>query len=120
MSFENFITTSSKNTFTKNDKIEVSFALKNTGPVAGSEVAQVYVRDIKSSHPRPVKELKGFTKVILQPEEQKYVTVTLDKSAFSYWNPDTKAWYAEPGEFKILVGAASDDVRLEESVVLSE
>lgn len=108
----------SASSFTANDTVEVSFALTNTGNLAGREIAQIYVQDVDSSHPRPFKELKGFAKVALQAGEQKNVAIMLSKSAFSYWNPEMKAWYAEPGEFKILVGSASDKTLLEETVLL--
>lgn len=90
----------------------VTFTLKNISKKAGKEVAQVYVRNIESSLKRPYKELKGFTKVELNPGESKKVTIKLDKRAFMFYNPDKKDWVAEPGKFEILVGASSKDIRL--------
>lgn len=108
----------SKSKFSENDKITVSFMLKNTGIVDGTETAQLYVHDVESSHPRPVKELKGFRKIWLAAGEAKKVTIDLDKSAFSYWNPDVKQWFAETGEFEILVGSASDKILLKKNITL--
>lgn len=105
-------------TFTGNDQIKVSFTLKNAGMVDGAEIAQVYIQDIESSYPRPLKELKGFDKIFLKAGEKKEVNINLDRTSFSYWNPDQKQWYAEPGKFKILVGSASDNILLEQNIIL--
>ena len=99
-------------------KERIRFAVKNSGPVDGAEIVQVYIQDMESSHPRPVKELKGFEKIPLKAGEEKVVKIVLNSKAFSYWNPDMKNWYAEPGEFKILVGSSSDNILLEQSVIL--
>jgi len=96
----------------------VSFTLKNTGEREGAETAQVYVGDVKCSVPRPVKELKGFSKINLKPGEEKKIVVELDKSAFEFWNPETKKWTLEPGQFKIFVGSSSRDIRLEKTIEL--
>lgn len=98
------------------EDLVVSFKIRNTGKVAGAEVAQVYVSDVKSSIFRPVKELKGFAKVKLAPGEEKEVSVTLDSRAFAYYNVLIKDWHIESGEFRILVGASSADIRLDASV----
>lgn len=90
----------------------VEFEITNTGKRVGAEVAQIYVQDLKSSVARPVKELKGFQKVSLQPGETKRVSVALDRSAFAYFDEQQGAWVAEAGEFKVLVGASGRDVRL--------
>ncbi len=108
----------SLNQFSKDDVVEVTFTLKNTGPVDGTEIAQIYIQDIESSYPRPVKELKGFKKVFLKAGGKKEIKIILNSKAFSYWNPDMKQWYAEPGKFKILVGSSSDNIRLEQNVTL--
>ena len=93
-------------------KVEVSLKVENTGKVAGKEVVQLYVRDIISSLPRPPKELKGFAKVTLNPGESETVTFTLDERSLSYYDPHKKAWVAEPGEFEVIVGSSSRDIRL--------
>lgn len=105
-------------TFSKDDEVEITFAVKNTSPIDGAEITQIYVQDLESSHPRPVKELKGFEKVFLKAGEKKIVKIVLNSKAFSYWNPNVKNWYAEPGEFKILIESSSDIIRLEHRIIL--
>lgn len=95
---------------------EVRVTIANTGGRAGKEVVQLYVRDRESSVIRPVKELKGFAKVELQPGERKTVTFRLDKRAFAYYEPQIKDWRVESGAFDILAGASSRDIRLEASI----
>lgn len=97
---------------------EASFMLKNTGPVAGAEVAQLYVGIPKSAMFRPFKELKGFAKVFLHPGEQKKVTIPLDDKAFRYFNVNTNHFETEGGEYQICVGASSADIRLTGSVTI--
>ncbi len=104
--------------FTAEDKVNVTFDLTNDSTVAGAEIAQLYVSDKKSSLPRPVKELKGFEKVRLAPGETKSVAITLDKKAFSFFDDSKDKWIAEPGEFDILIGSSSRDIRLQETIVL--
>lgn len=91
--------------------ITVTIPVTNVGERAGAEVVQVYVSDLKSTLERPIKELKGFDKVTLAPGETQNVSITLDSSSFSYYDPAQKAWVVEPGKFDILVGAASDDIK---------
>ncbi len=98
------------------DTLTVSFKIKNTGAVDGAEAAQLYVSDVESTIYRPVKELKGFKKVFLKAGEEKEVFIDLDKRAFAFYNVDAHDWQVETGEFKILVGASSRDIRLEASV----
>ena len=98
------------------DTVTVSFKIKNTGNVDGAEVAQLYVNDVESTIYRPVKELRGFKKVFLKAGEEKEIEITLDKRAFAYYNVNIGDWHVESGEFKILVGASSRDIRLEASV----
>lgn len=95
------------------EPFSVTFTVKNTGNVYGAEVAQVYVSDTQSTLYRPKKELKGFKKVFLQPGEAKDVTVELDSRAFAYYNVAINDWHIESGDFAILVGASSRDIRLE-------
>lgn len=98
------------------DKVKVSFDLKNTGKVDASEVAQIYVRDVKASVPRPLKELKGYEKVFLKHGETKRMNVELDKEAFSYYDVDKKDFIVEPGEFEILVGSSSEELPLKRMI----
>jgi beta-glucosidase len=83
----------------------------NTGNVAGKEIVQVYVHDQKSELVRPAKELKGFAKVELQPAETKSVSIQLDFRAFAYYHPDYEQWITEDGDFDILIGTSSADIR---------
>ena len=98
------------------DTVTVSFKVKNTGDVDGAEIAQLYVSDVESTIYRPVKELKGFKKVFLKAGEEKEIEITLDKRAFAYYNVNINDWHVESGEFKILVGASSRDIKLEASI----
>ncbi|MBQ7046624.1 MAG: glycoside hydrolase family 3 C-terminal domain-containing protein [Oscillospiraceae bacterium] len=94
------------------EAVTVEFKIKNTGDVAGAEVAQVYVTDVESTIFRPSKELKGFKKVFLEPGEEKVVQIELDKAAFAYYNTLISDWHVESGEFEISVGASVQDIKL--------
>lgn len=94
------------------DTVKVSFKIKNTGSVDGAEVAQVYVADKESTIFRPVKELRAFKKVFLKAGEKKEVSVELSKRAFAFYNVKLGDWMVETGEFDILVGASSRDIKL--------
>lgn len=102
-----------KKNLTKGESTKVTFTIKNTGDVAGAEIAQVYVGKPESRVFRAPKELKGFVKVYLEPGEEKKVSVELDDRAFAFWNTATDGWCVESGEYNILVGASSRDIRLE-------
>ncbi len=93
------------------DGLTVSVDVTNTGKMAGKEIVQVYVHDQKSGLVRPPKELKGFAKVELQPGETSTVSIELDFRAFAYYHPEYKQWITEDGEFDILIGASSADIR---------
>ena len=99
--------------------VEVHFDVTNTGNRAGAEVAQVYVGDRHSSVPRPVRELKGFSKVNLGAGETKQVSVTLDRRAFAYYDVKKHDWTVEPGDFEILVGSSSAKTELNGKVTLT-
>jgi beta-glucosidase len=103
--------TANKNMMTGNDQITFSVSVKNTGLRAGAEVVELYLTDVKSSLPRPIKELKGFEKVNLQPGEEKVVSITVDKSALSYFDANKHKWIAEPGDFIANIGSSSRDIR---------
>ena len=98
------------------ENLELSFSVENTGKVFGKEAVQVYVSDKESSVYRPVKELKAFDKVALEPGEKKTVSFALDKRAFAYYDVKAHDWKVESGEFDILVGASSQDIRLKATV----
>jgi len=100
------------------DGVTVSVDVTNTGELAGKEVVQVYVHDRKSSLARPPKELKSFAKVALEPGETKTVTFTLDFRSFAYFHPAYAQWVTEDGEFDILFGASSADIRQSTTVTL--
>ena len=98
------------------DTLTVSLMVKNTGAYDGAEVVQLYVNDVESTIYRPAKELRGFKKVFLKAGEEKEVSITLDKRAFAYYNVTLGDWHVESGEFKLLVGASSRDIKLEATV----
>ncbi len=98
-------------TFKDVDGLTVAVDVTNTGQVAGKEVVQVYVHDQEARLVRPFKELKGFAKVALQPGETKTVTIPLDYRAFAYYDPAYKQWVTESGDFDILIGASTEDIR---------
>ena len=108
----------SATTFKDEDGLTVSVNVTNTGTVAGKEVVQVYAHDRKSDLVRPTKELKGFAKIELQPGETRTVTIPLDFRAFAYYHPGYRQWVTEDGEFDILIGASSVDIRCTETVSL--
>lgn len=108
----------SKTILHADDVLEVSLDITNTGKREGSEIVQIYVRDEKSSVLRPVKELKGFEKILLAPGETKTVTVNLPFRAFQFWHPDKKQWVAEAGLFEILAAASATDIRLQQKIEL--
>lgn len=101
-------------------EVTVSFDVKNTGRMDASEVAQVYVRDVESSVPRPLKELKGYEKVFLKKGETKRVTIVLDKDAFSYYDMNRHQFVVEKGAFEILAGPASNSLPLKAKVMIRE
>jgi beta-glucosidase len=105
-----------KKELTDEDTLEVSVRVKNTGSVPGKEVIQLYVKDRESSVIKPEKELKAFEKVALMPGEEKCVRFKLNKRAFAYYSTDIKDWHVESGEYEILVGSSSKDIRLKEIV----
>ncbi|MDR3215977.1 MAG: glycoside hydrolase family 3 C-terminal domain-containing protein [Clostridiaceae bacterium] len=98
------------------ESLTASFNIKNVGKVSGAETAQIYVAAPKTSVFKPAKELKGFEKVFLNPGEEKSVSITLDPRAFKFYNTAISDWYTESGEYQILAGASSKDIRLSENV----
>jgi beta-glucosidase len=99
--------------------LTVSCKITNTGSRDGAETVQLYVKDKVSSVARPEKELKGFEKVQLKAGESKKVVFRLDKRSFAYYEPSIKDWFVEYGEFEILIGASSRDIRLSKSVYVN-
>jgi beta-glucosidase len=88
--------------------------------VDGAEVVELYVNDPVASLPRPPKELKEFLKVQLKAGENKEIRFTLNENAFHFYNPDKKQWVVEPGEFNILIGSSSKDIRLKKKITILE
>lgn len=107
-----------KSQIEQDGKITFTIQVKNTGKYAGSETVQLYIHDVKASVDRPYKELKGFTKVYLQPGESKDVNLTIDKEALSFYDESTHSWKAEPGVFEALVGNAADNLKLKKAFEL--
>ena len=98
--------------------IRVSFQVINTGKLPGAEIAQLYVAPVNPPVTRPLKELKGFKKVFLQPGESKKVTITLDRRSLAYYDVSAHAWDVAPGVYRILLGSSSQDIGLQ-GVVLN-
>lgn len=93
------------------DIFTVTIPVTNTGDREGSEVVQLYVSDLKSSLPRPVKELKGFAKVHLQPGQTETVSFEIGRDALSYFDDKAHEWVVEPGKFEAIIGASAEDIR---------
>jgi beta-glucosidase len=104
--------------FVAGQPVSVAFTVTNTGQVAGAEVAQLYVGQENPVISRPIRELKGFEKVFLNPGQSKTVTLTLDQRSFAYWNTSVEKWDALPGVYKVEVGSSSqdNDLKLQGSV----
>ncbi|MCL3851498.1 glycoside hydrolase family 3 C-terminal domain-containing protein [Parabacteroides leei] len=109
--FEYGKVTADKKTIAKDEPITFTLTVKNTGDREGAEIVQLYISDKKSSLPRPVKELKGFQKVYLQPGEVKQVSFTIGTDALSFFDDGKHEWVAEPGQFEALIGASATDIR---------
>ncbi len=102
-----------------NETIKVSFQLKNTGKVAGEEVAQLYLKDKFGSVVRPVLELRDFQKVKLNAGETKTIEFTIDKEKLSFYNNKLE-WVAEPGDFEVMIGTSSADIKLRSDFELAD
>ena len=98
--------------------VTVTASVTNTGQMAGAEVVQVYVGDIEASVARPLRELKGFVKVHLEPGETQQVSCQLDERAFAFWSRRFQQWVVESGEFMIAVGSSSRDLVATETITL--
>ena len=99
-----------KHEMTRDGKITFTANVKNTGKRKGSEVVQLYINDVKSSLPRPLKELKGFAKVSLDPGESKDVSITIDNTSLSFYDDKKSEWISESGAFNALIGNSSDNI----------
>jgi beta-glucosidase len=99
--------------------VTAEFEIANTGRRAGAEVAELYVRLAHPGLPRPLKELKGFEKVLLQPGEKRNVSIPIDRRAFAYYDPGKNGWVSEAGDFEIQIGSSSRDIRLHDTFPLA-
>jgi beta-glucosidase len=115
--YENLSLSASK--MKKRDSITVRFTLRNTGLSKGEEVVQLYLRDKVASIARPVKELKGFQKVELEAGQSKAIEFIISKEQLSFYNSRLK-WDCEAGEFRLMIGSASNDIRLETDFELTD
>jgi beta-glucosidase len=100
--------------------VAAEFDIANTGARTGAEVAELYIHQDHPSLSRPLKELKGFKKISLKPGEKKTVSIPLDQRAFAYYDPAKAGWVSEAGDFKILVGSSSRDIRLQDNFHLPQ
>jgi beta-glucosidase len=104
----------------KIDKVNVEFDVQNTGTVAGAEVAQIYLHQVACRVSRPFKELKAFKKVFLAPGETKTISVDLDSSSVSYYKEKLEDFAYDKGEYDLLIGSSSRDIRLNGSFVITD
>jgi beta-glucosidase len=110
----------SANAIKPDESVTLSIDITNTGKRTGQEAVQIYVHDVAASVLRPIKELRGFAKVAVNPGETETVALTLDRTAFAYWDDGQHAWVAEAGEFEILVGSSSHDIRARAMLQVTE
>lgn len=101
-----------------NDTVTVSLKVKNIGSRVGDEVVQLYVKDVKAKVIRPNKELRGFTRITLQPGEKQLVRLALPTMSLAFYDGSVRDFVVEPGSFSILLGSASDDIRLQTKLIV--
>ncbi len=117
-SFEYSSISTDKEKYGKRDVISVSFELKNTGSRPAEEVVQAYVHRVNPSVDWPVKELKAFSRVLLQAQENKIVTLTIPLTNLRYWNEAINDWDDDPCNIDVLIGASAGDIKLQKQVSL--
>ena len=108
----------SASSITDKEILTASVDVENIGNVDGKEIVQLYVNDVESTVYMPYQQLKGFEKISLKAGEKKTVTFSLDKRSFAFYNTNAHDWQVESGEFKIMIGASSRDIRLQDSVTV--
>ena len=119
-SFEYSNITVNKNVFSDKETVKISVDIKNNGNVSGKEIVQLYVSDIDSTTIRPDKELKGFAKIALNANETKTIHFELNRRDFAFYDELTKSWKVEAGQFGILIGASSKDIRQSATIEMNE
>jgi len=102
----------------RDGSVRVTLDVKNVGKSAGAETVQLYVRDLEASVNRPDKELKAFVKIELLPGQTKQAELFLNRDAFAFFSPMQKRWIVEPGEFELLIGSSSRDIRLTDKIAV--
>lgn len=105
-----------KETVSGDETFIVACEIINSGTRFGAEIVQLYIQDVEASVERPLKELKGFKKIFLNPDERKLISFELDKRSLSFYDENNNYWKAETGKFNILVGSSSRDIRLQGSI----
>jgi beta-glucosidase len=103
---------------TSSTSATVNIDITNTGDRAGDEVVQLYIHDEYSSVVRPIMELKRFQRITLEAGEKRTVTFTLEKDAFAFYDEKTEEWTIEPGDFNIMLGSSSADIRISKMLTL--
>ncbi len=98
--------------------MKIDAEIKNSGLVPGKEVVQVYIKDPGSAIDKPDKELKGYTKVFLEPGESKTVSLELSRDQFAHYDEQKNQWVVEPGQFEILLGSSSRDIRIRKNIFI--
>ena len=102
------------------DKFQASLTITNVGDVSGSEVVQLYIRDVEASVDRPLKELKGFNKIHLDAGESKLVSFAINELDLAFFDPVHEKWVTEPGEFELQIGNSSQDIKVQKTIYLIE
>jgi beta-glucosidase len=102
----------------KEDQVVVSCTITNTGDMNGAEVAQLYIHPVNPQIERPVKELKGFEKIFLDPGQSEQVSFTLSPESFSYFSEEEMSWKLDPGSYEIQIGNSSANIKLKEEINL--
>lgn len=108
-----------KNEMTDEESLTVTVKVKNIGKVSGKEVIQLYVGQFDSSHMKPEKELKGFEKIYLEPQEEKTVSFELDRRAFAFYHAELKDWYVDRGSYRIMLGGSSRNIQVEKTICIT-
>jgi beta-glucosidase len=114
----------SSNRIGTNEPVTVNVTVQNIGNRPGAEVIQLYIADLESRLPRPLKELKGFTKIRLEAGKTGTAQMELPPRSFQYWDPEsaggTGSWVTEPGEFRIMAGRSSRKIEAEEELIIED